>query len=43
MMKRINFKNTWRDQLFSLFGTFNEISVSDMGLPVNWKEDDFWK
>jgi len=43
MMKRINSQNTWRDQLFSLFKTFNEIPVSDMGLPAHWKEDDFWK
>lgn len=43
MMKRINSNNTWRDQLFSLFETFKEIPVGDMGLPTHWKEDDFWK
>jgi abortive infection bacteriophage resistance protein len=43
MMRRINSQNTWRDQLFSLFETFNEIPISSIGLPADWKEDNFWK
>ncbi|WP_028388056.1 hypothetical protein [Legionella fairfieldensis] len=42
MMKVIHSKTTWGNQLFALFDDFKEISVKDMGLPLNWRNDDFW-
>ena len=43
MMRNINSKNIWQEQLFSLFEIFNEIPVGKMGLPNDWKVDIFWK
>lgn len=42
MMKVIHPKTTWGTHLFALFDDFKEIPVKDMGLPLNWRNDDFW-
>jgi abortive infection bacteriophage resistance protein len=42
MMKIIHPQTTWGEQLFSLFETFPEIPIKDMGLPATWSQDDFW-
>lgn len=43
MMKAIHPQTSWGEQLFGLFDNFQEIPVRDMGLPLNWREDSFWK
>lgn len=43
MMQRISPNTHWHEGLFHLFDEFSEISVGDMGLPVNWKMDRFWQ
>ena len=43
MMSVIHPKTTWDNLIFALFDNFQEIHVEDMGLPINWREDGFWK
>lgn len=43
IMKVIHPKTAWGKQLFALFDEFPELPVKDMGLPSNWRDDNFWE
>ncbi len=42
MMQRVSPDTFWNKRLFGLFDEFSEIPVDNMGLPIHWKEDNFW-
>lgn len=42
MMQRVSPDTGWHNRLFSLFDEFSDISLKSMGLPDDWKEDEFW-